>query len=89
MSGYSESQTAQVRLLVKNTQVPGAANLSDLLLLDNITGLAVRDSTGNKTSAGLQVFRKQFLQGDGRCSQSGMGVVNPRDGACGVRPACP
>lgn len=57
--------TAQVRLLVNNTPVPGAADLADLLLLDNITGLAVRESAGNRTSAGLQAFRRRFLQGDG------------------------
>ncbi|XP_019573576.2 limbin isoform X1 [Rhinolophus sinicus] len=62
VSGHSEWQTAQVRLLVSNTQTPLATNLSYLLLLDNITGLAVRDSAGNKTSAGFQAFRKTFLQ---------------------------
>ncbi|XP_036184531.1 limbin isoform X3 [Myotis myotis] len=62
VSGPSVAQTAQVRLLVNNTAAPGAANLSDLLLLDNITGLAVRESAGNKTSAGLQAFRRRFLQ---------------------------
>ncbi|ELK28129.1 Limbin [Myotis davidii] len=62
VSGPSVAQTAQVRLLVNNTAGPGAADLSDLLLLDNITGLAVRESAGNKTSAGLQAFRQRFLQ---------------------------
>ncbi|KAM5285872.1 limbin isoform 2-T2 [Hipposideros larvatus] len=62
VSGHSTSQTAQVRLLVNNTQTPVAANLSYLLLLDNITGLSVRDSAGNRTSAGFQAFRKKFLQ---------------------------
>ncbi|XP_036901956.1 limbin isoform X2 [Sturnira hondurensis] len=60
-SGPSMSQTAQVRLLVNNTPTPAAANLSDLLLLDNITGLIVRESTGNRTSAGFQAFRRKFL----------------------------
>ncbi|XP_032448905.1 limbin [Lynx canadensis] len=55
-------QTAQVRLLVVNAGTPVATNLSDLLLLDNITGLSVRGSTGNRTSAGFQAFRKKFLQ---------------------------
>ncbi|EPQ06701.1 Limbin, partial [Myotis brandtii] len=62
VSGPSVAQTAQVHLLVNNTAAPGAADLSDLLLLDNITGLAVRESAGNKTSAGLQAFRRRFLQ---------------------------
>uniref|UniRef100_A0A8C9JMG8 EvC ciliary complex subunit 2 n=1 Tax=Panthera tigris altaica TaxID=74533 RepID=A0A8C9JMG8_PANTA len=62
VSGQSEMQTAQVRLLVVNAGTPVATNLSDLLLLDNITGLSVRGSTGNRTSAGFQAFRKKFLQ---------------------------
>ncbi|XP_049486243.1 limbin isoform X1 [Panthera uncia] len=62
VSGQSEMQTAQVRLLVVNAETPVATNLSDLLLLDNITGLSVRGSTGNRTSAGFQAFRKKFLQ---------------------------
>ncbi|XP_004624728.1 limbin [Octodon degus] len=61
VSGQSESQTARVHLVVNNTQAPSAANLSDLLLLDDISGLTVRDSTGNKTPDGLQAFRKPFL----------------------------
>ncbi|XP_064440326.1 limbin isoform X5 [Mirounga angustirostris] len=62
VSGQSELQTAHVRLLVDNTRTPVATNLSDLLLLDNITGLSVTGSTGNQTSAGFQAFRKKFLQ---------------------------
>ncbi|KAM5340567.1 limbin isoform 2-T2 [Glossophaga mutica] len=61
VSGPSVSQTAQVRLLVNNTPTPAATNLSDLILLDNITGLIVRESTGNRTSAGFQAFRRKFL----------------------------
>ncbi|XP_005408880.1 PREDICTED: limbin isoform X1 [Chinchilla lanigera] len=61
VSGQSESQTVRVHLVVNNTQVPLSANLSDLLLLDDISGLTVRDSTGNKTPDGLQAFRKKFL----------------------------
>ncbi|ELV13229.1 Limbin [Tupaia chinensis] len=62
VSGQSASQTAHVQLLVNNTKTPLSANLSDLLLLDNITGLTIRASVGNKTSEGLQTFRKKFLQ---------------------------
>nr|XP_035941807.1 limbin isoform X4 [Halichoerus grypus] len=62
VSGQSELQTAHVRLLVDNTRTPVATNLSDLLLLDNITGLSVTGSTGNQTSVGFQAFRKKFLQ---------------------------
>ncbi|EHB03659.1 Limbin [Heterocephalus glaber] len=61
VSGQSESQTVHVHLVVNNTRAPLSANLSDLLLLDDISGLTVRDSTGNKTPDGLQAFRKKFL----------------------------
>ncbi|XP_053421899.1 limbin isoform X1 [Nycticebus coucang] len=59
--GQSESQVAHVRLFVNNNKTPLSANLSDLLMLDNITGLTVRESIGNKTPGGLQAFRKKFL----------------------------
>ncbi|XP_012518292.1 PREDICTED: limbin [Propithecus coquereli] len=62
VSGQSGSQTAHVRLLVNNTKTALSADLSDLLLLDNITGLAVSGSVGNKTSGALQAFRRKFLQ---------------------------
>ncbi|XP_047574811.1 limbin isoform X6 [Lutra lutra] len=62
VSGQSEPQTAQVRLLIDNTRTPAATNLSDLLLFDNITGLSIRGSTGNQTMPGFQAFRKKFLQ---------------------------
>ena len=60
----SEWPSAHVRLFVNNTRTPTAANLSDLLILDNITGLTVRESAGNQTSRGFQAFRKKFLQGN-------------------------
>ncbi|XP_036083384.1 limbin isoform X2 [Rousettus aegyptiacus] len=62
VSDQSAVQTAQVRLLVNNSQTPDAANLSDLVLLDNVTGLTIRASPGNKTAAGFQAFRRKFLQ---------------------------
>uniref|UniRef100_F6XGD8 EvC ciliary complex subunit 2 n=1 Tax=Monodelphis domestica TaxID=13616 RepID=F6XGD8_MONDO len=62
VSQQSEAETASVRLLINNTKTPSAANLSDLVLLDNITGLTLLESSGNKTSEGFQVFRKKFLQ---------------------------
>lgn len=65
------AQTAQVRLLVNNTPAPAAADLSDLLLLDNITGLAVRESPGNRTSAGFQAFGRKFLAGEGGARRVG------------------
>ncbi|XP_006874203.1 PREDICTED: limbin [Chrysochloris asiatica] len=62
VSGQRHSQSALVWLLVNTTRSPVATNLSDLLLLDNITGLTVRESAGNRTSKGFQAFRKKFLQ---------------------------
>uniref|UniRef100_A0A8C3X5C3 EvC ciliary complex subunit 2 n=1 Tax=Catagonus wagneri TaxID=51154 RepID=A0A8C3X5C3_9CETA len=62
VTGQSEGPLAHVQLLVNNTGVPSAANLSDLLFLDNITGLSVRGSAGNQSSRGFQAFRKKFLQ---------------------------
>ncbi|XP_072476300.1 limbin isoform X2 [Notamacropus eugenii] len=62
VSQQSAAETASVRLLINNTNTPSAVNLSDLVLLDNITGLTVLESSGNKTSEGFQVFRKKFLQ---------------------------
>lgn len=67
VSGQSEPQTVHVRLLVNNTKTPSSANLSELLVLDDTTGLTVGESVGNKTQDGFQAFRKKFLQGDDRC----------------------
>ncbi|DAA28453.1 TPA: limbin, partial [Bos taurus] len=50
VSVQSEWPSAHVRLFVNNTRTPTAANLSDLFLLDNITGLTIRESAGNQTS---------------------------------------
>uniref|UniRef100_G1S1Y1 EvC ciliary complex subunit 2 n=1 Tax=Nomascus leucogenys TaxID=61853 RepID=G1S1Y1_NOMLE len=62
VSGPSEAQTAHIWLLVNNTKTPSSANLSELLLLDSIAGLTIRDSIGNRTSEGFQAFSKKFLQ---------------------------
>ncbi|XP_012579500.1 PREDICTED: limbin [Condylura cristata] len=62
VSGPQGAQTAQVQLLVNNTRTPAATALSDLLLLDNITGLHVGGWPGNRTADGLQAFSRQFLQ---------------------------
>ncbi|XP_069869048.1 limbin isoform X2 [Dipodomys merriami] len=61
VSGPSESQTLHVRLIVNNTRTPVSTNLSDLLLMDSISGLIIRESVGNKTGDGLQAFKKRFL----------------------------
>uniref|UniRef100_A0A8C6I3U9 EvC ciliary complex subunit 2 n=1 Tax=Mus spicilegus TaxID=10103 RepID=A0A8C6I3U9_MUSSI len=62
VSGQSESQTMHVQLSVNNTRTPTSVNLSNLLMLDEITGLAVKESPGNNTQDGIQTFRKSFLQ---------------------------
>uniref|UniRef100_A0A8D2B7H1 EvC ciliary complex subunit 2 n=1 Tax=Sciurus vulgaris TaxID=55149 RepID=A0A8D2B7H1_SCIVU len=62
VSGQSDAQTVQVRLFVNNTKTPWSTNLSELLVLDDITGLTIRESVGNKTQDGFQAFRKKFLQ---------------------------
>ncbi|XP_046279434.1 limbin isoform X1 [Marmota monax] len=62
VSGQSESQTVLIHLFVNNTKTPWSANLSELLVLDDITGLTLRESVGNKTQDGFQAFRKKFLQ---------------------------
>ncbi|XP_017394636.1 limbin [Cebus imitator] len=62
VSGPSEAQTAHIWLLVNNTKTPSSANLSELLLLDSITGLTIGESIGNRTSEGFQAFSKKFLQ---------------------------
>lgn len=88
MSGLSASQTAQVHLLVNNTQTPVAANLSDLLLLDNIMGLSIGASPGNETSAGLQAFRKKFLPGEGTVARVREGDGRRAHGARDLPQAC-
>ncbi|XP_077877138.1 limbin isoform X4 [Ictidomys tridecemlineatus] len=62
VSGQSEPQTMLIHLFVNNTKTPSSANLSELLVLDDITGLTLRESVGNKTQDGFQAFRKKFLQ---------------------------
>ncbi|XP_061048073.1 limbin isoform X2 [Eubalaena glacialis] len=79
VSVQSEWPTAHVRLFVNNTRTPAAANLSDLLLLDNITGLTVRESAGNQTSRGFQAFRKKFLQVGDSFSVSYTASLEARD----------
>ncbi|NWV05692.1 LBN protein, partial [Ptilonorhynchus violaceus] len=58
-----DPQTAYITLLINNTNTLLSANITDLILLDNITGLHVRKTSGNKTTDGIQVYRKRFLQG--------------------------
>ncbi|KAB0345832.1 hypothetical protein FD754_022758 [Muntiacus muntjak] len=79
VSVQGEWPSAHVRLFVNNTRRPTAANLSDLLLLDNITGLTVRESAGNQTSRGFQAFRKKFLQVGDSFSVSYTASLEARD----------
>ncbi|KAM5159822.1 limbin isoform 2-T2 [Callospermophilus lateralis] len=62
VSRQSEPQTVLIHLFVNNTKTPSSANLSELLVLDDVTGLTLRKSVGNKTQGGFQAFRKKFLQ---------------------------
>ncbi|NWX45590.1 LBN protein, partial [Steatornis caripensis] len=58
-----DPQTAYITLLINNTNMLLSANVTDLILLDNITGLQVQKNSGSKTIAGIQIYRKRFLQG--------------------------
>ncbi|XP_074807795.1 limbin isoform X5 [Natator depressus] len=55
-------QTTYVRLLINNTNTPSASNVTDLILLDNITGLHVQGTSGNKTTDGFQIYKRGFLK---------------------------
>lgn len=69
----------RVLLVVNNTHTPGAANLSDVLLLDNITGLRVRDAPGNLTAVGLQALRREKLLVGDAFSVSYMAALDAGD----------
>ncbi|XP_016153584.1 PREDICTED: limbin isoform X1 [Ficedula albicollis] len=56
-----DPQTAYITLVINNTLL--STNITDLILLDNITGLHVGKTNGNKTTDGIQIYRKSFLQG--------------------------
>ncbi|XP_032840332.2 limbin isoform X3 [Tyto alba] len=58
-----DPQTAHITLLINNTNMLLSTNITDLTLLDNITGLHVQKNSGNKTTDGIQIYRKRFLQG--------------------------
>ncbi|XP_049997299.1 limbin isoform X3 [Alexandromys fortis] len=77
VSGQSEPQTIHVQLSVNNTRTPVSANLSDLLVLDQITSLTVKESPGNRTQGGVQTFRKQSLQAGECYSVSYMASLDP------------
>ncbi|NXV01998.1 LBN protein, partial [Cettia cetti] len=58
-----DPQTAYITLVINNTNTLPSTNITDLILLDNITGLHVQNNSGNKTTDGIQIYRKNFLQG--------------------------
>ncbi|NWI51654.1 LBN protein, partial [Calyptomena viridis] len=58
-----DPQTAYITLVINNTNRLLSANITDLILLDNITGLHIQKTSGNKTTDGMQIYRKKFLQG--------------------------
>ncbi|NXA31395.1 LBN protein, partial [Eudromia elegans] len=66
---HRDPQTAHVRLLINNTNTLLSANITDLVLLDNITGLRVLKNSGNRTTDGIQTYRKRFLQGNKFCKE--------------------
>ncbi|XP_021406382.2 limbin [Lonchura striata] len=58
-----DPQTAYITLVINNTNTLLSTNITDLILMDNITGLYVKKNGGNKTTDGIQTYRKSFLQG--------------------------
>ncbi|XP_048364903.1 limbin isoform X1 [Sphaerodactylus townsendi] len=56
-----EPQSVYVNLLINNTNTQQALNITDLVLLDNITGLRVQGAKGNQTAGGFLTFSIQFL----------------------------
>ncbi|XP_037990375.1 limbin isoform X4 [Motacilla alba alba] len=58
-----DPQTAYITLVINNTNTLLSTNITDLILMDNITGLDVQKNSGNKTTNGIQIYRKSFLQG--------------------------
>jgi len=64
-----DPRTAYITLLINNTNTLLSTNITDLILLDNITGLHVEKTSGNKTTDGIQIYRKRFLQGKKICRE--------------------
>ncbi|XP_059701174.1 limbin isoform X7 [Haemorhous mexicanus] len=58
-----DPQTAYITLVINNTNTLLSTNITDLVLMDNITGLHVQKTSGNKTTNGIQIYRKSVLQG--------------------------
>ncbi|XP_030904236.1 limbin isoform X3 [Melopsittacus undulatus] len=58
-----DPQIAHITILINNTNMLLSTNITDLILLDNITGLHVQNTSGNKTTDGIQLYSKGVLQG--------------------------
>ncbi|KFQ38021.1 Limbin, partial [Mesitornis unicolor] len=58
-----DPQTAYITLLINNTNTLLSTNITDLILLDNITGLRVQKNSGNNATDGIQIYRRRFLEG--------------------------
>uniref|UniRef100_A0A8B9F3L0 EvC ciliary complex subunit 2 n=1 Tax=Amazona collaria TaxID=241587 RepID=A0A8B9F3L0_9PSIT len=58
-----DPQIAHITVLINNTNTLLSTNITDLILLDNITGLHVQKNSGNKTTDGIQIYNKGVLQG--------------------------
>ncbi|NWS38954.1 LBN protein, partial [Probosciger aterrimus] len=58
-----DPQIAHITLLINNTNTLLSTNITDLILLDNITGLHVQKNSGIKTTDGTQIYSKGVLQG--------------------------
>ncbi|XP_010282716.1 PREDICTED: limbin, partial [Phaethon lepturus] len=58
-----DPQTAYITIMINNTNTLLSTNITDLILLDNITGLHVQKTNDNETTGGIQIYRKRFLQG--------------------------
>ncbi|NXO09403.1 LBN protein, partial [Oriolus oriolus] len=58
-----DPQTVYITLVINNTNTLLSTNITDLIILDNITGLHVQKTSGNKTTDGIQIYRKRSLQG--------------------------
>ncbi|XP_054855634.1 limbin [Eublepharis macularius] len=80
-----EPERAYVKLLINNTSAPHALNVTDLVLLDNITGLHVQGTKGNQTADGFQTFRIQFLHVGDHYLLEYIAIVNAKEsGNAGV-----
>ncbi|XP_019326168.1 PREDICTED: limbin [Aptenodytes forsteri] len=71
-----DPQTAYITLLINNTNMLLSTNVTDLILLDNITGLHVQKNSGNETTDGIQIYRKRFLQGNKICRENKTHLVS-------------